>query len=395
MEKRSNRKNSNNAGFTLIEIILCVAILAIAFLPMLKYFSDSLQYTQKSKMTQMATLTAQTVLEEIKAKDSLESVKKQYEQEKLTTAGYEVNVALDATGKTAYLKLQKPVKIDGNTLYVVTEAAPDYSYKNTEIETMDSSKDIIVVENELMETNAILKFMTIHATACEAASTPEHTVIPITNEEYFKNDLIREIRMDFTVNADTVTVKTYYYYYLERSILGIIGVEENSPAATLVEEVLDTTVKRTAELNDSAIWVFYSAKPGDVSGNSLREKIIFNITGGSGAALADRLYFVCQNKDEINSKYMGYTAYTEKETGSPLLASSSPYNVVGAGGPVREFFANVVVSGTNNVQEIVTEKSDFSRKTSLNINVYKKDPTVEAGQEALVTLTGIYEGGVQ
>lgn len=67
----SERKNMGNRGFTLVEIILSIAILALISVPLLKYFSDSLKYAAQTAEKQKATLIAQETVESIKAQKKI------------------------------------------------------------------------------------------------------------------------------------------------------------------------------------------------------------------------------------------------------------------------------------------------------------------------------------
>ena len=57
-------------GFTLIELIITVAVVAIISVPLLQYFSDSAKHNAKSKVQQNAIIAAQNALEELKAEKS-------------------------------------------------------------------------------------------------------------------------------------------------------------------------------------------------------------------------------------------------------------------------------------------------------------------------------------
>ena len=87
MEKRMKqwlkRGKQNNAGFTLVEVIISMTILALVFIPLMKYFSDSLKHSTLTAKRQQATMLAQSVSEQLKASDALV---------KMGDSGYEWNV---------------------------------------------------------------------------------------------------------------------------------------------------------------------------------------------------------------------------------------------------------------------------------------------------------------
>ncbi len=60
-------KKQNNAGFTLIEVLLCIAILALLSVPLLGSFVTTAKINAKSKRDQKAAVLAQNIMESLKA----------------------------------------------------------------------------------------------------------------------------------------------------------------------------------------------------------------------------------------------------------------------------------------------------------------------------------------
>ena len=65
------KKKVNNAGFSLVEVILAMAILAILAIPLLNYFVESMKYNARMSQEQHATLLAQETVEDLKSQDQL------------------------------------------------------------------------------------------------------------------------------------------------------------------------------------------------------------------------------------------------------------------------------------------------------------------------------------
>ena len=57
----------NNKGFSLVELIICVAILAVATVPLYQSMTLSARTNAKAQSKQNATSLAESVMEEIKA----------------------------------------------------------------------------------------------------------------------------------------------------------------------------------------------------------------------------------------------------------------------------------------------------------------------------------------
>ena len=65
------RQPNNNGGFSLLEVILAMAILAIISIPLLSYFTQSMKYNAMMADKQHATNLAQEVLEDLKNQKEL------------------------------------------------------------------------------------------------------------------------------------------------------------------------------------------------------------------------------------------------------------------------------------------------------------------------------------
>ena len=56
----------DDRGFTLVELILTIAILAIVTIPILNYFTDAAKHNARSRQKQNAAIVAREVLESFK-----------------------------------------------------------------------------------------------------------------------------------------------------------------------------------------------------------------------------------------------------------------------------------------------------------------------------------------
>lgn len=65
------KKGIGNEGFTLTEVIVSMVILGLLFIPLMKYFTNSLKYAAITAQKQNATLTAQEIVEYFKGRDLL------------------------------------------------------------------------------------------------------------------------------------------------------------------------------------------------------------------------------------------------------------------------------------------------------------------------------------
>lgn len=77
MKKKNIQKLNNNAGFSLVELLIAVIILAIIVVPMLHGFVTSARMNGKARVSQRATTVAQDIMEGLKAYD-IEELKEQF-----------------------------------------------------------------------------------------------------------------------------------------------------------------------------------------------------------------------------------------------------------------------------------------------------------------------------
>lgn len=78
----SNKKRctlgESNAGFSLIEVVVAIGVLAVVATSILSYFSQSSKYNAKARMTQKATLATQKVTEDIFSYEDLPAMAYSY-----------------------------------------------------------------------------------------------------------------------------------------------------------------------------------------------------------------------------------------------------------------------------------------------------------------------------
>ena len=77
MNKKNHLQRKQNKGFTLVEVLIAMTILAIIVVPLLHAFVTSSRTNAKAKQLMKATTLAQNVMEELKA-NSIEEVARQF-----------------------------------------------------------------------------------------------------------------------------------------------------------------------------------------------------------------------------------------------------------------------------------------------------------------------------
>lgn len=95
MQKHTKEGQLNNAGFSLVELLIAMVVLAIIVVPLLHSFVTSARTNAKSRSTMHATAIAEDVMEMFEA-HSLEEMAEIYEGE--TPEGFTNTVNRDVNG---------------------------------------------------------------------------------------------------------------------------------------------------------------------------------------------------------------------------------------------------------------------------------------------------------
>ncbi len=186
------RAKNGNGGFTLLEVILSIAILGLITLPLLNYFLDSLKHAARTAQQQKATLLAQDTIESLKAYDKLitrtVNESESYYWVSVLAGRYGVPTPTPAPGEAApeysvydgveeYNKdqgttgegnpliLKKEVERDGQEYDVYVSLSTDVDANSVErpvIYGVDDRKNVMIVERD-QEQEAILRFLAMNS----------------------------------------------------------------------------------------------------------------------------------------------------------------------------------------------------------------------------------------
>ena len=164
------RQPNNNGGFSLLEVILAMAILAIISIPLLSYFTQSMKYNAMMADKQHATNLAQEVLEDLKNQKELAQIKDvgtgfrvPYLEGKGYTLLLETPAAAPAPAFQAKNVYYASAGISGRAYDVevsVSTAAAENDTDIPQIEGIDDTKDVVALEhNQLQEGNYAIEPM--------------------------------------------------------------------------------------------------------------------------------------------------------------------------------------------------------------------------------------------
>ena len=261
-------------GFTLVEVIIAVVILAILAVPILVYFTNASTSASNGKNTQKANVAAQSAIEDIQACDTFEQI-----ENDLTTIAdpWMIATTKDAEGKTQTAKLEKDMTVDGFVYHV--EANLNYvdytgvtstttntivskynSYDKPDPEKVYSENNIVCIERD-QEDAAVSEFL------LDNASDTSKT------DSVIRNALQRDIIIKIQKDTDNYRVSCEYEY----TYAGTLG-----STKTYTEEVASQKISADKLQN---IFLFY-----ELSTNELKTASSSTVTSNIKIKIADEFW---------------------------------------------------------------------------------------------------------
>lgn len=346
MKKQQNQRALSNAGFSLLEVILSMAILAILSIPLMSYFTQSMKYNAKMADKQHASNLAQEVMENLKNQPNLvqnadaSGFDVPYlEAENYVKASYTpaaTGGSVDYYGQADAIGEKYDIRVS-----VSTNQAENLS-KVSQVDGIDGTVDVIALENGQLQ-DALNYF-----SSKNMGYADEHKISAMSTDAICAN-LHRTISI--TVKADYVTVECFY------RCEGVPGVDADDQyqCSNYAEEDIE---------NVQHIYLMYEVHQDT-------DEIELRCDVGVGVP---KLVIVCQNIDKVNTDFPLY-----RLTISPKNGCSMPEIASNLG---KKSYENPAVTNKgeiwqdsyllSNVKALV-EKEQGIRKVNIEVSVYKKD----------------------
>lgn len=252
----------DDRGFTLVELILTIAILAIVTIPILSYFTDAAKHNGRSRQKQNATVVAQEVLENFKNSSySLDNpaVVCSADPNWTVASGPDADGVYTLTeNKTAdknSFKVTAKIKPISKVDRTAPAASPAVTtdYKKYLIGTMDSSKDVMVSEHGQTLKAAVLAFANKNSVACAASGNTQVSTDKI--EEHLGCTIVVSAKRDQDpkrkAEYDIITV-TYEYRYEKGAEDYPDGIDDT----TVYSDVVESSSIKVDKLEN--IYLFYT-----------------------------------------------------------------------------------------------------------------------------------------
>lgn len=352
MKKEKKIHLNKNAGFSLVEVIIAMAILAVISLPLMKYFTDSMKYSARMERQQRATILAQEVTEDLKGEDDLliriPGGGTQYTVPCLTdpSMGYTVaenNLTGDGTGSIVLTKTEGKFDIQ----VTLSTAVSGDNLTRPITYGIDNSTDVLAVE--WTQTNeAFVYFKSLNVNYAVT-----HSGAALTDDA-IKARMKRVIHMDFDMNGADYEIRVYYDYTCN----GLRG-------AGSTDSMTDMDLNQSRYVQLSSVYLLYDkVSEKDESGNDKRDSIVISKSAAVPLDFKPELYLVCQNPQaSVGYKLAveGMTAGQKVHTNIMPIDPANP-TAPGKGQVVNEYGNSVTtesLAGTDTPVRLVTIETEI------------------------------------
>ena len=365
----------NDGGFSLVEVVLSMAILAIISIPLLNYFSDSMKYNAKMAQKQHATALAQEVLEGMKNENHLvQEVTPAavsgtaYSVPSLTGKGYteisndmEVVSGSAVSGSAVYLGDGVMTGKDYDVVVKVNCSTPENEKDVAQVAALNPDTDVFAVENG-QANEALTKFMAVNT----SANTISPAAVTLQSEDWIKEHMKRKIKISISKSATAA----------DQYVVKVTCVYSCSNLKAGEDETFECTPFVEQQLKDiKNIYLLYGLFYNKQSEDDLEVEIDPAITFTSSDY--PKLWIVLQNNTADPYIGTGYTLNVTDNFGGGFLSHmdvatnlESPYSLS---------------VGAKKVTKLV-EYEPQTRKVNIEVSVYKERTGNTLGAEPYITV---------
>ena len=349
--KKKEVRLNRNAGFSLVEVIIAMAILAIISIPLMKYFTDSMQYSARMERQQRATILAQEVTEDLKGEDDLliriPGGGTQYTVPYLTdpAMGYTVaenNLTSDGTGSIVLAKTEGTFDIQ----VTLSTAVSGDNLTRPITYGIDNSTDVLAVEwTQTNEAFVYFKSLNVNYAVTHSGAA--------LSDDAIKARMKRVIHMDFDMNGTDYELRVYYDYTCN----GLRGAGSTDSMTGM-----DLNQSRYAQL--SSVYLLYDKiSEKDESGNDKRDSIVISKSAAVPLDFKPELYLVCQNPQASVGYKLAVEGMTTGQRVHTNIMPIDPANPTAPGrGQVVNEYGNIVttesLAGTDTPVRLVTIETE-------------------------------------
>lgn len=357
------KKELNNAGFSLLEVVLAMAILAIISIPLLSYFTDSMKYNMMMADKQHATTLAQEVAEELKSQNTLV----QYESglgygiPYLTdqhygldaSAGNTLSTSVDGRGEATYYGAAGSIGKSYDVKIHVNTSTAQNGKEVPQIYGIDDTKDILAIDDGQFD-QALAYFCAVNEAYCDAGKE---------NSVRLDETQIRD-KMKRTINISIQKDGTTYYEVIAQAKYTCDDIE-GKDSETVFDQDCELVNVHLEDVH--AIYLLLNVQ---------KEEDRMTLTCGAGVKVEPEFHVICQNIDSVPFGY--HFVMDTGEIKNPVI-----YTNLGKNGKNGSVTNNSLVS--YNPQEELVKKKAGVRTVDMQISVYKKGKGL-SGEKPYITV---------
>lgn len=368
------KKELNNAGFSLLEVVLAMAILAIISIPLLSYFSDSMKYNVKMADKQHATTLAQEIAESLKAQDKLVQntagvgVPVSYGVPYLLDHGYQTDASVTDTisgsgvGEVQYYGAAANT---GNAYDVKVKINTDTKKNGTELPQIygiDDTSDALVVEDSQFD-QALAYFCAVNTTYAQA-----HSEVP-ESEDNIKKNIRRKVTV--TIQKDIGGSGFEVVARADYRCSGLQGSGSGDEVFDLTDDLLNIHLSKL-----HAIYYLYNVQTCDDTLEIKRMDPTIKET--------PQIHIVCQDTTAIPAS--GYKFHLTMDYLSTLAGGENlVYTNLGASGLDPNILVDENGLAISAKEELVSKAKEI-RNADIQIMVYEKGKGLASGEEPYITV---------
>jgi len=317
MKNNQKKIQQNNAGFSLLEVLVAIIILAVVSIPLLYGFVTSAKTNGEAKILMRATESAENMME-IFELQTMEELGIRYSASSMNT------VSVDADGKYEFtIKNTGDFPIAMPDGYYMTVSADPTMYPNanslnlSDMQTVSATDSAVYSMSTKLDESVYEKYSLLNDEAHETSPGSYGDM----DEDYFKKNLIRIIEVDVTkkgedVDAegnavDLVTVDVRVTYDL-KNYAGVLPVDQKRYEA--LERELFNNITTKEPLN--SVFVLY--QPRYLAAMMVRgDKVVVNNPDNIEANL-----FVVAQRGAADEGYL--SQYLSTTSGLELTIAENP-----------------------------------------------------------------------
>ncbi|MCD7708712.1 MAG: prepilin-type N-terminal cleavage/methylation domain-containing protein [Clostridiales bacterium] len=382
-----------DAGFSLVEVIISMVILALISIPLLGYFTNSAKYNSLMATQQRATALAQQIVEDMKEQtDLIQDTRDDTGNLTDIQSGYLDGLGYIPTKYTTSTKnTEGSVTTYGSVVYngKASDIGENYDVKVTftdtndnntdvyEIPNMDSDTDVIALDLDQNNSSAVSYFMALNA--MWASSGGEGDSRTAASKEDVESRLQRTITVLIQQSSGHYHVTVSSTYTCD----GLNGADGETYEAS---DLADSYVNELGK-----IYVMFYANVNS-TGAINDEVIIENL---ASTDCSPDIILACQNLGDVDKEryVMAVGGKDSADSDTFVIGMSS------VAGTIRTNLARLYSLYTDGTlgsadsfdYSALTDKEEETRRVNIEVSVYKKGTMDTSDEKKYITLDATYD----